>query len=76
VEWSVIPLLWNRYPETGGAQGVSARFDAIVRAAELDRDLARAWTLVRAVDNWLWLMAHSGFPDAETLAGIAAAMLE
>lgn len=73
-EWSVIPLLWSRYGEAGGAQGVLPRFDTIVRAAELDRELARAWTLVRAVDNWLWRFGGSGNPDSETMAGIAAAM--
>jgi streptomycin 6-kinase len=70
-EFGVIPLLWNRYEETGGAQGVPARFDAIVRAAGLDRELARAWTLVRAVVNWLWALPHD---FADVLAGIAAAM--
>jgi streptomycin 6-kinase len=72
-EFGVIPMLWNRYQETGGAQGVSARFDAIVEIAGLDRELAKAWTLVRAVVNWLWAL-----PDdfANVLAGIAAAMAD
>jgi streptomycin 6-kinase len=72
-EFGVIPLLWNRYDETGGAQGVPARFDAIVRTAGLDRELARAWTLVRAVANWLWAL-----PDdfATVLAGIAGALVD
>ncbi|HEX5407283.1 MAG TPA: aminoglycoside phosphotransferase family protein [Pseudonocardiaceae bacterium] len=72
-EFGVIPMLWNRYSETGGAQGVAARFDAIVAVAGLDRELARAWTLVRAVVNWLWAL-----PDdfANVLAGIATAMAD
>jgi streptomycin 6-kinase len=72
-EFGIIPMLWNRYDETGGAQGVPARFDAIVRAAGLDREPARAWTLVRAVANWLWAL-----PDdfADVMAGIAAAMVD
>ncbi|PXY37471.1 aminoglycoside phosphotransferase [Prauserella flavalba] len=50
VEFGVIPLLWNRRAESPLAE----RFAAVVAAAELDADLARDWTLVRAVVNWLW----------------------
>jgi streptomycin 6-kinase len=74
-EFAVIPMLWNRYEETGGAQGIAARFDAIVRGAGLDRERARAWTLVRAVGNWLGaLPGDGGFPFTHVLAEIAAAM--
>jgi streptomycin 6-kinase len=73
-EWGVIPLLWNRYEETGGAQGIADRFEAIVRTAALDRDRAVAWTLVRAVDNWLWYAGNARFAEAETVAEIASAM--
>jgi streptomycin 6-kinase len=74
-EFAVIPMLWNRYDETGGAQAIPARFAAIVRSAELDVERARAWTLVRAVANWLdMLPGDGGFPFVSVLAGIAAAM--
>jgi streptomycin 6-kinase len=75
-EFGVIPLLWNRYAETGGAQGIAARFAAIVAAADLDADLARAWTLVRAVTNWLWTLEDGGFPSWDVLAEIAHAMAD
>jgi streptomycin 6-kinase len=74
-EFAVIPMLWNRYEETGGAQAIPARFDAIVRAGGLDRERARAWTLVRSVANWLGtLPGDGGFPFVSVLAEIAAAM--
>ncbi|HEX5118736.1 MAG TPA: aminoglycoside phosphotransferase family protein [Pseudonocardiaceae bacterium] len=72
-EFAVIPLLWNRYEESGGPQGVPDRTARIVEVAGLDPDKARAWTLVRAVRNWLGALEYSGFPYAETLAGIATA---
>lgn len=73
-EFTVIPMLWNRYAETGGPQGIQARFDAFTDAAGLDRDLARRWTLVRAVGNWLWSLdaAVPGMP--EVCAEIATRM--
>ncbi|WP_230425330.1 aminoglycoside phosphotransferase family protein [Prauserella cavernicola] len=58
-EFGVIPLLWNRRAESGLSglselSTLSERFAAVVGAAGLDADLARDWTLVRAVVNWLW----------------------
>lgn len=73
-EFCVIPMLWNRYQETGGSQGVRPRFDAIVDIAGLDPERARAWTLVRAVSNWLWALSGGGVPFADVLAGICGAM--
>jgi streptomycin 6-kinase len=75
-EFCVIQMLWNRYEETGGAQGIESRFDTIVRIAELDRDLARAWTLVRAVVAWQWAYPDGTSPFVSTLAEIAAAMID
>jgi len=70
-EYGVIPMLWNRFDETGGTAGLDERFDTIVSTAGLDAELARGWTLVRAVDNWLWELEHGGFPEARSLAAIA-----
>lgn len=70
-EFGVIPLLWNRYEESGGAQGIPARIALIVDAAGLDPAKARAWTLVRAVRDWLGALDDGGFPFAATLAEIA-----
>jgi streptomycin 6-kinase len=49
-EFSVLPLLWNRF----GEDDVITRYETIVREAGLDPERARAWTLARAVDNWIY----------------------
>lgn len=52
LEWGVIPLLWNRFSEST----LDHRLAAIVAAMGLDAERARAWTLVRAVQNWIWAL--------------------
>jgi streptomycin 6-kinase len=52
LEYGVIPLFWNRFTEST----LDERFAAVVASHELDADKARAWTLVRAVQNWLWMV--------------------
>ncbi len=54
LEWGVIPLFWNRFAEST----LDDRMTAIVAAQELDAARARAWTLVRAVQNWIWLIEN------------------
>ncbi|WP_232376538.1 aminoglycoside phosphotransferase family protein [Amycolatopsis aidingensis] len=58
-EFGVIPLLWNRMGETT----LDERFAALVAAARLDPALARDWTLVRAVVNWLWAVEDEAEGD-------------
>lgn len=50
LEFGLIPLLWNRFDDVQAAGGLAA----ITGAAGLDHSLARRWTFVRAVDNWLY----------------------
>ena len=52
LEWGVIPLFWNRFTEST----LDDRFALIVASHELDAEKARAWTLVRAVQNWIWMV--------------------
>lgn len=52
LEWGVIPLFWNRFTEST----LDERFALIVASHELDASKARAWTLVRAVQNWIWMI--------------------
>lgn len=49
-EFGLIPLLWNRFDDVEAVGGLAA----ITEAAGLDLSLARRWTFVRAVDNWLY----------------------
>lgn len=68
-EFGVVPLLWNRFRSP---EDTLRRFDRIVGAAGLDPERARAWTFVRAVDNWLWALGE-GYPE---WAGIYAAIAD
>jgi len=52
LEWGVIPLFWNRF----GESTLDDRMALIVASQELDADKARGWTLVRAVQNWIWMI--------------------
>jgi streptomycin 6-kinase len=52
LEWGVLPLFWNRFTEST----LDERFALIVASQELDAEKARAWTLVRAVQNWIWML--------------------
>jgi streptomycin 6-kinase len=58
------PLLWNRWDDLVAAgsvrDAVRRRFHAVVDAAGLDEDRARAWVVVRMVLN-----AHWSIEDAE-----------
>ena len=53
-EFGLAPLLWRRLGEAGGPAGLRRRFDMVVDEAGLDTELARGWTLLRAVDYQLW----------------------
>lgn len=75
-EYGVVPMLWNRYEETGGAQGFHPRLDKIVEVAGLDRDRTRGWTLLRAVTNWLWTLDGGGYWETAVAAQIAEVAAE
>ncbi len=51
--YELAPMLWNRYDEYAGRfrDGVRDRFFALVDAAELDEDRARAWVVLRLMVN-------------------------
>ncbi|MFE3998672.1 aminoglycoside phosphotransferase family protein [Nocardioides sp. YIM B13467] len=51
--YELAPMLWNRFEEYAGRirDGVRMRFFALVDAAELDEDRARAWAVLRLVVN-------------------------
>lgn len=72
------PLLRNRWSDLTGTADVTAalrrRFDRIVEAAGLDADRARAWTVVRSVDNVLWATARSDPTLADVERTIAEAL--
>ncbi|WP_020580402.1 aminoglycoside phosphotransferase family protein [Actinopolymorpha alba] len=53
-EYSVPELMWTRLDEAEDATGVRTLLATLVDAGGLDAARARAWTIVRAVDYWLW----------------------
>jgi streptomycin 6-kinase len=53
-ERSVAELMWDRIDDATQPHEVHALFAALTRAGMLDPDRARAWTIVQAVDYWLW----------------------
>jgi streptomycin 6-kinase len=62
-ELSVPELMWTRLDEAGTASDIRALLAAITHAAALDPAKARAWTIVRAVDYWLWGLDHGFTSD-------------
>jgi streptomycin 6-kinase len=53
-ELSVPELIWTRIDEAADSRDVRTLLDVIVEAGGLDPEKAHAWTVVRAVDYWLW----------------------
>lgn len=53
-EFGVAQLLWCRLDEMVAQRGLAYYFSLLIETAELDPHLARAWTLVRCIDYWLW----------------------
>jgi streptomycin 6-kinase len=66
LEFGVPALMWNRAEESTP----DARFAAIVAAAGLDAELAVAWALVRAVQNWIWAI-EEGEPTEDPASLLA-----
>jgi streptomycin 6-kinase len=69
-EFGLAPLLWRRLGEAGGPAGLRRRFDALVDEAGFDAELARGWTLLRAVDYWLWGLRHGFTGDSALCATV------
>lgn len=53
-ERSVAELMWDRIDDAAQPREVHALLAALTRAGMLHPDRARAWTIVQAVDYWLW----------------------
>jgi streptomycin 6-kinase len=47
-------LMWDRADQAKDAAGIRELLAVLVHAGGLDAGRARAWTIVRAVDYWLW----------------------
>jgi streptomycin 6-kinase len=62
LEFATAQLLWQPFAAIGSRQDLDRRMGNLVEAAELDDQRARAWTLVRVVDYWLWAL-EQGFTE-------------
>jgi len=51
--------MWGRIDDTAHSGEVHTLLAILVDAGNLDHDRARAWTIVRAVDYWLWGLGAS-----------------
>lgn len=51
-------VLWTRLDELPTEAAVVGTFDRFVRAADVPRDRARAWVVLRATSYLLWGLAH------------------
>jgi len=56
--YSVPELIWTRCDELEDAAAIRRLVRRIADAAGLDPGRAAGWTIVRAVDYWLWGLAH------------------
>ncbi|WP_158168768.1 aminoglycoside phosphotransferase family protein [Mycolicibacterium smegmatis] len=72
--YELAPMLWNRWDELTGyvREGVRRRFYAVVDAAGLDADRARAWVIVRMMHNAMWELTERSEPDAHWLTTCVA----
>ncbi|MDT5070655.1 MAG: streptomycin 6-kinase [Mycobacterium sp.] len=72
--YELAPMLWNRWGELRGDTrgGVRRRFHALVEAAGLDEDRARAWVVARMVHNVMWELADDEAPDRDWLTTCVA----
>ena len=63
--YELAPMLWNRYSDYAGRfrDGVRDRFFALVDAAELDEDRARAWVVLRLLVNVKDELENNQAPD-------------
>jgi streptomycin 6-kinase len=68
-EFGLCQLLWNRFDE----ETLQARLAVMVDMAGLDHELARKWTFVRAVDNWLYAGPNHWLGDRCTQIATALA---
>ncbi|MFE6506077.1 aminoglycoside phosphotransferase family protein [Nocardioides sp. NPDC057767] len=70
--YELAPMLWNRFEEYAGRirDGVRDRFFALVDAAELDEDRARAWVVLRLMVNVKDEVEDNPAPDKDWITSM------
>ncbi|MEV6411919.1 aminoglycoside phosphotransferase family protein [Kribbella sp. NPDC051718] len=74
-ECDLARTLLTRVDEMADGAEIRQHFDTIVREAELDPERARNWVVYRAVDYWLWELAHGLTIDPERCRRILQAVI-
>ena len=83
-EGSVASLIWDRIPARAASRAgddatqphdVHSLFAALTRAGTLNPDRARAWTIVQAVDYWLWGLGAGLTEDPRRCERLLATLL-
>jgi streptomycin 6-kinase len=74
-EFGIAQLLWRRLEDIQAQGGLEHGIRALIEAAQLDSERARAWTLVRCVDYWLWGLSVGLTEDPARCALIASWLL-
>ncbi len=70
-EFAVAPLLWNRSKEGPALQ----RLEQVVAQAQLDRGLAREWSLFRVLEYWLWALDRGFSQDPARCRSLAQELI-
>ncbi|WP_146363336.1 aminoglycoside phosphotransferase family protein [Arthrobacter yangruifuii] len=76
-EYAVAPMLWNRLEDLDPAapeESLLARLAALCTAAELDRNAARDWSILREVANALDYARVGRHGDAQRSVWVASAL--
>jgi streptomycin 6-kinase len=73
-ERSVAELMWDRIDDATQPHEIHALFAALTRAGMLHSDRARAWTIVQAVDYWLWGLGAGLTEDPRRCERLLAAL--
>jgi len=62
-EFAVAPLLWTRFDDLRSRQDLERRLAMLIDTAELNSRSARAWSVVRVADYWLWAVQQQFTED-------------
>ena len=76
IEYDLARVIWTRIDEMGDKTAIVGHFDAVVRAAAVDRDRARDWVVFRTVDYWLWGLRRGLTEDPKRCQRLASALAE
>ena len=76
LEYGCFPLLINRLEPSDASPELEARFSILLDAAHMDESRARAWTLVRCIDYWLWALEQGYSDDTQRCRTIADWLME